>query len=73
VSKQFADGIAQRVGAITKITSIKGRHINIDAVYEQLCSNIEDLFNYMSIPVDKQVIEQFVNNGLPLSLVTDHA
>lgn len=73
VSKQFADGIAQRVGAITKITSIKGRHINTDAVYEQLCSNIEDLFNYMSIPVDRQVIEQFVNNGLPLSLVTDRA
>jgi hypothetical protein len=34
VSKQFADGIAQRVNAITKITSIKGRNINTDAVYE---------------------------------------
>lgn len=77
ISKEFTDGLRQRKMRALQYTSkhkfYPKTKEDIGPAYSELSDILVDLFKYLSIPIDNEVLETYVNNEVGENKLTDKA
>jgi len=72
VSPDFVKGVTLRYNRVKSyFPKVIKPTDDIQSMYDDAIYEIEQLFNFMSVPVDIATIEQYINNNIPIDKIND--